>query len=30
MDSDCVTFKNQENERFRFAKNNKLEFVSFI
>ena len=26
MDSDCVTFRNQENERFRFAKNNKLKF----
>ena len=30
IDSDCVTFRNLENERLNFAKNNMLKFVSFI
>ena len=30
MDSDCVTFRNLENERLKFARNHMLKFASLI
>ena len=29
VDSDCVTFRNLENERLKFTRNSMLKFASF-